>query len=157
MRVVGAAGLMALATAGCASAQDAAFLAGYWLSCAAGREVSETWTDARGSVLFGTSVTMDKGEVSWEFSRIAPSAAGLSFFASPNGQQPAEFPLVAEKSAPNRLVFENLAHDFPQRVIYVLEGTRLKARIEGTIGGKLEVMEWDYGRAALNQRCPAEA
>ena len=147
-------GLLAVAVPGCASAQDASFLAGYWISCSGGQEVSETWSDARGKVMIGTSVTLEKGETSWEFNRIAPSAAGLSFFAAPSGQPPAEFLLSAARSGRNRLVFENPAHDFPQRVIFALQGEHLKARIEGTIGGKAEAMDWDYAKANLNQRCP---
>lgn len=147
-------GLLALAATGCASAQDASFLTGYWLSCSGGQEVSETWSDVREKVMIGTSVTVEKGEVSWEFNRIAPSVAGLTFFAAPSGQPPAEFPLSASKSGPNRLVFENPSHDFPQRVIFALEGARLKARIEGTMGGKADAMDWDYAKATLNQRCP---
>lgn len=149
-----ATGVMLLAFPGCASAQNASFLAGYWLACANGQEVSETWSDARGKMMIGSSITLEKGEASWEFNRIAPSANGLTFFAAPSGQPAAEFPLSATKSGPNRLVFENLAHDFPQRIILALDGKHLKARIEGTTGGKFEAMDWDYAPAALNQRCP---
>jgi hypothetical protein len=155
MRIVAAAGFMALVMSARAHAQDASFLAGYWITCAGGREVSETWSDARGKVLIGTTVTLERGAVSWEYNRIVQSGAGLSFFATPAGQRTTEFPLNPAKSGPNRLVFENLSHDFPQRVIYVLDGKRLKARIEGTIGGKAEAMDWNYDGATLNQRCPA--
>jgi hypothetical protein len=52
-------------------------------------------------------------------------------------------------------VFENLAHDFPQRIIYSRAGDQLTARIEGPMNGKPAAMEWRYRAAALNQRCPA--
>ncbi len=140
----------------CAHAQDASFLKGYWLMCSAGEEVSETWSDPRGGIMVGTTLTLAGGKPSWEFARIGPSAAGISYFALPAGQAATEFPLSKAKSGPTRLVFENLAHDFPQRVIYAREGKRLTARIEGEIGGKAKAMDWTYAPAPLNQRCSGQ-
>ena len=42
------------------------------------------------------------------------------------------------------VIFENLEHDFPQRIIYRREGDRLIARIEGEVNGTLEVTEWAW-------------
>lgn len=136
-----------------APAPDLSWLSGYWLSCADGREVSETWSDPRGGHLLGSSLTSSKGKVSFELARIGPSSGGTSFFAQPSGQAPAEFPL--KSAAERQVVFENPAHDFPQRVIYRREGDRLHARIEGRIGGKDRVVDWSYAAAPLNQRCQA--
>lgn len=136
-------------------APDASILAGYWLSCANGQQVSETWSDRRGGVVLGTNLTLSKGKVSWEVLRIAPASSGqgLSLFAVPSNQTPAEFPLSAAKSSGGRLVFENLAHDFPQRVIYERDGEKLNARIEGMMGGKLQAMDWSFSPAKLNEGC----
>ena len=41
-------------------------------------------------------------------------------------------------------MFENAAHDFPQRVLYWREGEFLKARIEGTLKGKERAQEWRF-------------
>lgn len=132
---------------------DLSWLAGYWLSCEDGREVSETWSDKRGSTLFGIGLTISaNGKLSWEMARIAPSAKGLSFFAQPSGQSPAEFPI--KSSSANTVVFEDSAHDFPQRVSYRREGKRLFARIEGTIAGKEQSESWTYSASPLNARCP---
>ena len=137
-----------------ASSPDLSWLGGYWLSCEGGREVSETWSGPRGGILVGASLTTEaNGQVSHELSRIAPSKTGLSFFAQPSGQAPAEFAL---KSAANgRAVFENAAHDFPQRIIYARGGDRLTARIEGVMDGRATAMQWRYTAAPLNARCPA--
>ena len=43
-------------------------------------------------------------------------------------------------------IFENPAHDFPQRVIYRRCGAELCARIEGTLQGKARSFEWRYSR-----------
>ena len=137
-----------------AAAPDMGWLSGYWLSCDRGREVSETWSGPRGGVLVGASLTTDaRGEVSYELSRIGPSAKGHSFFAQPSGQAATEFPLTS--SSRGRAVFENPAHDFPQRIIYTRVGERLTARIEGRMNDKPAAMEWRYTAAALNARCPA--
>jgi hypothetical protein len=131
---------------------DLGWLSGYWLSCEGGREVSETWSDARGGNLLGTGMTTDGGKVSFEQSRIGRSGAGYSFFAQPGGQPPAEFPLA--RMSPRQVTFENPRHDFPQRVIYRLQGKLLIARIEGRIDDGERAVEWRYRRAPLNSRCP---
>ena len=46
-----------------------------------------------------------------------------------------------------RVVFENPAHDFPQRIIYWKDGADLRARIEGTQNGKEGSMEWRWSPA----------
>jgi hypothetical protein len=48
-----------------------------------------------------------------------------------------------------RVVFENPAHDFPQRVIYWKDGNDLCARIEGTMNGKAESEEWKWSPGKL--------
>ncbi len=53
-----------------------------------------------------------------------------------------------------RAVFENAENDFPQRVIYSRDGDVLTGRIEGTIDGQPQAMEWVYQPAELNARCP---
>ena len=62
------------------------------------------------------------------------------------------FPAV--EASGTRVVFENAAHDFPQRVIYERDGDVLKARIEGDMGGQQQAMAWEYRKADLNARCP---
>jgi len=52
------------------------------------------------------------------------------------------FPISLKESSAERVVFENLEHDFPQRLIYWRESKKLCARVEGTIGGKSESEQW---------------
>lgn len=137
-----------------AEAQDLSWMAGYWLSCSADQEVSETWSDPRADVMLGTTFTLRGGQPSWEYARIGRSGEGFSFFAQPTGQAAAEF-RATEMSA-RHVVFENPTHDFPQRVIYRRTGDRLTGKIEGTINGAAQSAEWHYVRADLNARCPAD-
>lgn len=131
-------------------AQAPDWMAGYWLSCANGRQVSETWTGAGSGVLLGTGLTRGARGVDFEFMRIAPHEGGLAFFGSPRGAPATVFPLVRQEGT--SLVFENLAHDFPQRVRYAREGDVLTARVESADGAK--GMSWRYVRAPLDQACP---
>ena len=55
------------------------------------------------------------------------------------------FPLKSFEGG--RAVFEQLGHDFPQRVIYWPCEADLCARIEGTMDGKLQGMNWRFVRA----------
>ena len=74
--------------------------------------------------------------VMYEFMRIARDDSGhLSFFAQPRGVAPAGFPAI--HTTPTEVVFENPAHDFPQRIVYRFEApATLRAYIEGTIDAK---------------------
>jgi hypothetical protein len=47
--------------------------------------------------------------------------------------------------------FENLAHDFPQRIIYWRADKNLCARVEGTIRGEKEGEEWCWSPATAGR------
>ena len=135
------------------SVADMSWLAGHWLACSADSETAETWTDARGGVMLGLSKSVRRQGASWEMSRIDAVPGGIAFFASPKGQAATVFAAVSV--TPDRAVFENRGHDFPQRVIYHRDGDRLTGRIEGVVGGKAKSVEWRYRRAAPDEACPA--
>ena len=132
---------------------DLFWMAGYWLDCAGGREVSETWSDPRAGLSVGQAVTISpNGQVSFEASHIAMTPKGLTYFAQPGGAPPTLFP--ATEQGPSRVVFFNPDNDFPHRVIYERTGETLKARIEGIIEGEERAVEWNFTAAPLNTRCP---
>lgn len=146
--------VLAAQPAGFTPQPDLEWLAGYWLSCEDGRDVSETWSTRRGGVILGYAVTTGVQAFSFEQMRIEaglPGPEDVSFFALPRGAATATgFRLV--RSGPREAVFENLENDFPQRIIYRREGDRLIGRIEDQSGR--ESMEWRYDAAPLNSRCP---
>jgi hypothetical protein len=75
--------------------------------------------------------------------RIAVETDGkLTFWGSPGGKPPVPFRLA--RSGPNRLEFENPAHDYPTRITYRREGERLTATISGPNG--TNPMSWRYRR-----------
>ena len=55
------------------------------------------------------------------------------------------FPLKEYSEAEKKFVFENLSHDFPQRIIYhFVNDKTLNARIEGEVEGKMEFSDFSY-------------
>lgn len=120
------------------------WMAGTWTQYKDGETVQEAWLGPRGKMMTAVNLTTStKRGATFEFLRIVEGAAGLSYLASPGGKSPVEFKLktIGEK----RVVFENLAHDFPQRVIYWMDADgAMKARIEGEIQGKARGMEWRF-------------
>lgn len=135
-----------------AATPDLSWMAGYWLDCSNGREVSETWSDPREGLLAGHAMTVSRGRVSFELSHIGPTAGGYAYVAQPGGVPPTNF--VIADSGPMRVVFSNAENDFPTRVIYERTGDALKARIEGEINGQARSIEWNFSAAPLNARCP---
>ncbi|MDP3657443.1 MAG: DUF6265 family protein [Brevundimonas sp.] len=136
-----------------AATPDLSWIAGYWLDCSNGREVSETWSDPRGGLSVGHAMTVENGRVSFEVSHIRRTPQGFAYVAQPGGVPPTVF--VVAETGPMRAVFANAENDFPTRVIYERDGDALTARIEGEIGGQARSMEWNFTAAPLNTRCPA--
>lgn len=145
--------LVVAALAQAPASPDLSWMAGYWLECSEGREVSETWSDSRGGLMVGHALTLEGGHAAFESSRIAQGPQGLAYFAQPGGAPPTLFALTEGGAA--RAVFANAENDFPTRIVYEREGDVLTARIEGEIGGESRRMEWAFRAAPLNTRCPA--
>ena len=134
-----------LAAAVIARSADLTWMAGSWSSVEKGITTRETWLDPMDGTMSGAGQTNQPGRpVRSEFMTISMTPAGLTFTAYLQDQPPTAF--VAVPSAPDSLVFENLAHNFPQRVLYRRCGLDLCAGIEGVIGGKPQSMHWTYQR-----------
>jgi hypothetical protein len=124
---------------------DLAWLTGSWRAEQAdGSVVTETWLAADGGVMPGVGRTIAGGKAQVEFMRLDEKDGKLAFTAIVGRQPPVTFPLKSARA--DELVFENLAHDFPQRVILRRCGAGYCPAIEGTLNGKLERMVWTYVR-----------
>ena len=146
---------LGLATTACGTpparptVQSLAWLGGHWIETRDTTVVREHWDGPFGDTMLGFGLTARlNGNTTSEFFRIANTPTGISYFASPGAAAPVEFPAV--EVSRSRVVFENLQHDFPQRIIYQRQpdGT-LHARIEGILNGKAEGIDWHYRRDAV--------
>jgi Domain of unknown function (DUF6265) len=143
---------MGLLCAGPGAAQEAgtlaavAWMAGAWQGEADGVAMEEHWMAPRGHSIVGMHRDVKGGRtVGFEFMRIEVRDGRLVYLASPGGAPPT--PFTAIEVGERRIVFENAAHDFPQRVIYWRDGAALRARIEGTRSGRPAFEEWRWDPA----------
>ncbi|MDR7332850.1 DUF6265 family protein [Roseateles asaccharophilus] len=128
-----------------------AWMAGCWTQT--GREAGsvEQWMAPAGGLMLGMARIVKGGRViEFEFMQLRADAEGrLSFIAQPQGRPPTEFKLARQAEA--QAVFENTAHDFPQRVSYRrMAPDQLVARIEGERNGKVRGIDFAMQRTA----CP---
>jgi hypothetical protein len=129
------------------SVNDFAWLAGCWEYGGSGREGVEQWMKPAGGAMFGMSRTVMNGKLrEFEFLQLRTKEDGSIYYvALPSGQNETWFKLV--KSGEHEAVFENLEHDFPQRILYRLEKDgSLLARIEGMSKGKLKGIDFPMKR-----------
>ncbi len=113
--------LLFSATAAAAQAPDTitrlSWLAGCWEQRTATRLVEEHWLAPAGGSMVGVSRTISRDATrAWEFLRIMPVSGALAYIAVPSGQNETSFP--ATLVSDTLVVFENPAHDFPQRIAY---------------------------------------
>ena len=110
--------------------------------------ITEHWMRPSGGTMIGMSRTVRGGKTTgFEFIRIITTDKGIDYVAKPSSnKEETAFSLV--KASATEAVFENLAHDFPQRIIYRNQSPdELAARIEGTQNGKLNGMDIPMKRA----------
>ena len=137
--------IVALLAAATIGATDFSWMVGTWSETKGGTTTREMWMPPLDGAMSGLTQTNAGGRlVSVEAASITIEPAGVTFTARPQGQAPTAFVLKPGKAG--EAVFENPAHDFPQRVIYRRCGQDLCARIEGAMDGKPQAMDWRYTR-----------
>ena len=137
-------GLLLVAASPAAKVDDLGWLAGQWTSEAGEGWTEEDWTPPRGGVMLGHSRS-GRGDLlrEFEFLRIAAGPdGGLAYLAQPQGRAPVAFRMVRHDGA--SATFENAAHDYPQRIVYVRTGDTLTATISAIDGSKAR--SWTYRR-----------
>lgn len=133
--------LLAVSAAHAQGIDKLGWMAGRWLEVTERGQTEETWTSPRGDMMAAANTSLRGGRASYEFLRIVLREGRLVYLASPGGRMPpTEFAL--KEHGTQRVVFENLSHDFPNRIIYSLEGEVLTARIEGSMGGQPRALQW---------------
>lgn len=126
-----------------------AWISGSWTGTQGEMTTEEHWTDPTGGLMLGMNRAR-RGDrvVMFEFLRIVASGDSVFYIALPRGRGETPFPM--KELTGKRVVFENLAHDFPQRIMYWQDKPgELHARTEGTMDGKLVSEEWIWKRTKL--------
>jgi Domain of unknown function (DUF6265) len=126
---------------------DVAWLTGCWEYSSGARTVEEHWLAPRGRTMMNAGRTVN-GDKLLEFETviIREQDGRLAYEAHPSGQPSAVF--LSQRVADREVVFENLQHDFPQRVGYKRAGDSLLGWIEGPRNGQNRRIEFPYHRVA---------
>jgi hypothetical protein len=129
------------------------WLAGCWRRTTTTGVVEEQWMAPAGGIMLGMSRTVGAADgklIEFEQVRIEARGDSAVYVAHPSRQETAEFAAIAFDDS--LIVFENRAHDFPQRIGYRRVGPdSLAAWIEGPgRDGKTRRVDFPYRRAA----CP---
>ena len=116
--------------------EQVAWLAGCWEDSTAQRTVEEQWMAPRGHTMLSAGRTT-RGDtvVAYEMVLIREQGGQLAYEAHPSGQPSAVF--LSRAVSENEVVFENLQHDFPQRVGYRRDGDSLRGWVEGPRNGQI--------------------
>ena len=123
-------------------------LEGAWcLTEKIGETTIETWKSVNDSLFQITTISTNNSDTSLletiRVERTGDAVFYRSTVAGQNGGQAVSFKMV--ENGPDFWIFENPAHDFPQRIIYRKEGAyKLNARIEGPMNGELKRIDFPY-------------
>jgi hypothetical protein len=127
-----------------------AWMHGCWQMTTPQSIVEEQWLAPRGGTMIGVGRTVRGGRTTdYEFVVLKEQNGSLAYEAHPAGQPSTVF--VASEATADSVVFENAAHDFPQRVGYRRADSGLAAWIEGTQNGKTRRIDFTYARVACGQ------
>ena len=105
----------------------------------------EYWTPVRGGLMIGAGLT-GRGEALRHFEQMRIETArdgSVAFVAMPGGKAAVRFALVRQSA--DEVVFENAAHDYPQRVSYRRQGDTVIGAVS-LLDGSREA-KWVYRRS----------
>lgn len=131
--------------------ESLAWLAGCWSNPRGEAGSGEYWQPPAGGTMLGLGRLVRGGRtVEYEFLRLHVDPEGrVVYTATPSGQ--AETSFVASAIGVGGATFENPAHDFPQRIVYIRDAAAgMTVRIEGPRQGRPHAVEFRFERAA----CP---
>ena len=120
-----------------------AFMQGCWTGLAAnGAVIEERYTPPADNLIIGMTRYVKNGRVvDFEFTTLEYRDSTIILVPRPKGQRSDEFPLKEIRDG--YAVWENPAHDFPQRIIYRRSAPReLTARIEGKTARGDQGTDW---------------
>ena len=144
--------LCALAQSKVTKIDDLNGMAGCWEQKDVAKKllISEMWMSPAGGTMLGMGRTVKNGKTTgWEYMRIEQRADGIYFVSKPKeNSEDTSFKII--RSTVEGIVFENKDHDFPQRVIYKLNGATMTGRIEGNNSGEFMFFDFPMTRVKCN-------
>jgi hypothetical protein len=122
------------------------WILGKWVMHGSEGTFHESWQLVSDTLFTGTGLLISaKADTLFrEYLRLADSAGTLWYIPRVSNQNNAEeVPFRKVKSSLSEIIFENLAHDFPQRIIYRKTAQdSIYATVEGMQNGKLRAEEF---------------
>ena len=143
-------GFLACSIVHAAPIDDLAWIAGCWRGQAGDRAFEEQWMAPKGGLMLGNGRTTQGDRVTgYEQMRIEQQGDQLAFVSKPSTKPEARFP--AKTIDANGVVFEDLMHPYPQRIIYRKgPGDTLAARIEGNNGREILNIDFPMHRVSCS-------
>ena len=132
------------AAAPTAQVEDLSWVSGAWVSRDGDRWTEEWWTPPRGGIMIGAGFS-GRGDkaAAFEHMRIMADEEGrIAFYGMPGGAPAVRFALV--RAGRGEAVFENAAHDHPQRIHYRRDGAALIATVSLLDGSRAQ--SWTFKR-----------
>jgi len=127
-------------------------MAGCWEQKDAAKKllISEQWMSPAGTSILGMGRTVKNGKTTgWEYMRIEQRDDGIYLVSRPKeNTEDTAFKMIS--STASEFVFENKLHDYPQRIIYKVQGDKMTGRIEGMTGGKFLGIDYPMDRVKCN-------
>lgn len=132
------------------SLSDARWLLGRWENQTQRGKMVEEWSKLNDSTFAGRSYMITATDsISLESILLKKEGNDLYYIPTVKGQnndQPVKFKLTSSNTT--TLVFENPAHDFPQKISYTLEAEKsLMAEISGMMNGQTRSRKFPMKRA----------
>lgn len=129
--------------------EKASWLLGTWQNTSPEGIATEVWRQENDSVYAGSShFVIGQDTVSSESIRLEASGLGLAYVPTVKGQNndaPVRFTLST--ATDKQMVFENPAHDFPQKISYTqINPDSLVAEISGTVEGQVQAQAFSMKR-----------
>lgn len=120
------------------------WMLGKWQSSTEEGILYEEWKKVNDSTYSGHAYAITpEGDTAFsETAQITANKGAITYSVTVNEETTTDFALVDNQE---RSVFENVDHDFPQRIIYQkLAKDSMFARIEGTVDGEDQFEEYRY-------------
>jgi hypothetical protein len=123
------------------------WMLGNWESKNEEGTLYEAWTESDDSTYLGHAyaISVDGDTTFSENAKVMLRKGQIVYSVTVNNEETTDFTLV---DIEEQAVFENINHDYPQRIIYKkMSSDSLFARIEGTVDGADNFEEFRYGKA----------